>query len=251
MSRAAKEKVDGAWFVVTECQDCHVAMRLPCEDQEPNRMAIALAGLYVCDQCSLKEDMAREHSDRAAGLAARLKASGLPKAAREYEFNQMHSGGKRDAAIVLARKWAESDNPRGMVLWGPAGTGKSRLAATATVERLRRGDRMRWASVAMLIAQTQASFGDRDREEALKVLSGTGGLVLDDLDKVQPSESVISRLFVAIDNRVEAGAPLLVTTNLAPAELVAKFGEAITSRLTGYSLGRAREMDGADRRMRL
>lgn len=248
---ATSQLVDGEWFVVTRCQDCEAPKRISTDQREPGAMEKKFGALVVCDSCSATEDAAREAAELRSSLQARVVESGLPKAARGFTFGEMHAGGKRDAAIVQARKWAEAEQPRGMILWGPVGSGKSRLAATAALERIRGGDRVQWVSVAMLIAQTQAAFGDLDRELALKVLTGSRGLVLDDLDKVAPTESVVSRLFVAIEARITAESPLLVTTNLAPAQLTEKFGEAITSRLLGYALGRVRELDGVDRRLKL
>lgn len=243
---------DGAEFVVrVRCQDCKREIVLR-SDEEPNELALRLALMIVCEACSEEEDRRDEAAVAAISFAARFKASGMPEHARDLSFNDMIASGSRAQAIDGARNWAvqKPADARGLLLHGPAGTGKTRLAATAAAARLRQYP-VAWVSVAMLIARLQASFSDRDRSDALKVLTGVGGLVLDDLDKVNPSETVRSQLFVAIENRVQAESPLLITTNLPPAQLEEKFGEAIVSRVMGYCLGRTYLMNGADRRLEL
>lgn len=126
-------------------------------------------------------------------------------------------------------------------------THNTRLAATAAFQRLRRHP-LTWVSMPILLAQLGAAFSDSARREAISVLTGAGALVLDDLDKVNPSEWARNQVFAAIDKRVQAGTPLLITTNLPPAALGEKFGEPVMSRIVGYC--RTLELPGRDQRMR-
>lgn len=246
----AERKGEG-WVLRPTCQDCGKQLVFEC-DTEPNVLARKLARLFLCDECALEDDRRTEAAKASGDFARRLEASGLPKAAKELRWSQMIASGQRAQAIDAAKHWSEQEPKmaRGLLLHGPAGTGKSRLAATAAVARMQRWP-VRWVSVAMLIAQLQASFSDKDRSAALKVLTGHEPLVLDDLDKVNPSETVRSQLFVAIENRITAEVPLLITTNLPIGKLEERFGEAIVSRIGGYCLGRTFLMDGADRRLQL
>jgi DNA replication protein DnaC len=82
------------------------------------------------------------------------------------------------------------------------------------------------------------AFGDEDRAAAVDAITGRGGLVLDDLDKVKPSEWACAQLLAAIDSRVQDDRSLLVTMNVTLGQLAEKlgpgWGDAIASRLAGY-----------------
>jgi len=101
----------------------------------------------------------------------------------------------------------------------------------------------------ILIAQLGAAFSDAARREAIGVLTGTGALVLDDLDKIKPSEWAVTQVFAALDKRIQAGSPLLVTTNKTPTQLGEQFGEPVMSRIVGYC--RVFELPGRDMRLQL
>lgn len=199
----------------------------------------------ICGEC---ED-AVEKQEEAERLRERVHRAtencGLPREKRGQTWEEMDITGGREKVVETAKSWARGDTA-GLLICGPVGTGKSRLAETAVWQRAQLGLPIRWISVARLIVMDRAGFGSNDKQAATKILTGNGALCLDDLDKVQPNEAIKSLLFVAIDNRVAAKKPLLVTTNLREDELLATFGEAIHSRLTGYCTVKA--MTGHDRR---
>lgn len=152
-------------------------------------------------------------------------------------------------ATTAAKRWAAGDM-RGLLLTGSVGVGKTHLAAAAAWARMVL-DPVRWLSVPVLFARLALAFSDGERQDALRVLAGEGGLVLDDIDKARGTEFAAEALFTAIDVRVTAGAPLLVTTNLMPSALRDHFpsgyGSPIVSRLVGYCETFA--LEGRDRRL--
>jgi DNA replication protein DnaC len=164
----------------------------------------------------------------------------------------------RVKAIEACRRWSRGEIA-GLILAGRVGMGKSWFAAVAAqaliYERVKVLDAMkldkpmmplRWVTVPELIQKARGDFESDRRRDAEKVLDGSFGLVLDDIDKVKPTEFSLDLLFEAIESRINRAKPLLVTTNLGYRELRDLLGDPIASRLRGYCEGH--RMIGRDRR---
>jgi DNA replication protein DnaC len=193
---------------------------------------------------------------KAAAIAARAQRSGLPPKWRDLSWDDLDSSesNARKEAVKAAAAWAAATaySPLGVLLAGPVGIGKTRIAATAAATRLANGGALRWMPVTNLMMKLSYDFGHPDREKALAWLeSGEGALVLDDLDKVKPSDWQLAPLFTAINRWVDHEQPLLVTCNKTLAELERDFGERygapIASRLAEHC--EVFEIKGRDRRV--
>lgn len=209
-----------------------------------------------CERCTEVEQgverrVARDQARReqAERVGRRRAAAGIPARLRGCRWDELTYDDGRRAAIAAAHRW-ERGELLGLVLTGPIGVGKTRTAGTAAWGRLELAP-LHWFSTPLLFARLGSGFGTQQRDEALEVLTGTTALVLDDLDKVRPTEYAAEQIFLAIDNRINAGAALLATTNLTLSALAEKFpdpfGEAIGSRLAGHCETFA--MHGVDRRL--
>jgi DNA replication protein DnaC len=209
----------------------------------------------LCDSCVRQveaEDATREAQERAEAARVRreqrIRRADLPAALRGLGWDALEVDERADA-IAAARAWSDG-RLRGLVLTGPVGAGKTRIAATAAWQYLLRGG-LRWTSMPVLLARLGGGHNDHQRRLAVELMTGSQALVLDDLDKTRPTAYGAEQVFAVIDNRITAGAPLLVTTNLSFGELGAMFpepfGEAIVSRLAGYC--RAHRVAGCDRRL--
>lgn len=111
------------------------------------------------------------------------------------------------------------DNNIGILFYGPVGTGKTFYAgciANALIEKL---VTVLVTSFSSVISSLQAlSFGE-DKNEVLKKLQEPGLLILDDCGIERCTEYVLEQMFLIIDARYRSQKPLIVTTNLTPAEL--------------------------------
>lgn len=265
-------EVEGGFLIRgSRCRVCGVKLTLEAEeavdlgdepdphrDDKPRRLPFlrwagaAARGVVVCDECSALLSQKEAEVDTSVTRDQRSRSSGLPAALRGLPFEAMDRSGGRRGAIVAAQAWAMDDEHherqapefRRLFLFGPYGTGKTRLAATAAWKALdHRG--VTWMPVSFLL---QAGFADprsMERKRALEGMIGFGALVLDDLGKEKPGEWARQIMFGAIDSRVQEGSPIIITSNFDADELTDRLGGGIGSRLREF---RQYELGGRDRR---
>ena len=204
----------------------------------------------VCDDCAAAEAKAEaEAAQRAAWneFILRRGDSNLPRNTWEKGFDTLQVDEYNHEGIEQAKRWGAGE-VKALVLAGPVGTGKTATAIAATLAFLWRR-RVRFATFSSLSMAARAGFKSERRAETFALLlDPTMPLVLDDIDKTQPTDYTIDLLFQVIDERYSHDTPLLVTTNLNYEELKSDYGEPIASRIAGYCL--PVRMEGPDRRQR-
>lgn len=210
----------------------------------------------LCVACSdIAEAEADEAEQRALAeeqVARRRAASGIPAMWQPWTWDSMEADEQRRLAVERARQWG-SGELRGIVLWGDVGRGKTAIAAAAANDRLRVGA-VRWLPVGEMLTDLRMPFDSPEYARAVRQLDPGRrdvALVLDDLDKLKPSEHAVQPIYVAVNAWIEAELPLLVTLNRnldALADWMPDtFGEALSSRLSGYC--KVYEVKGTDRRL--
>lgn len=183
---------------------------------------------------SAAEDALHAEQQQRFQARRRLEASGLPTGLQGLRWSDLDHTGCEEA-ITAAREWSQQGG--GLILTGPIGVGKTRIAANACQTMLDHRA-CTWMTAPLLFARIGSGLGSSQRDQALEALTGRTALILDDFDKARPTEYGAEHVFLAVDAKITENAPLLLTTNLNLAELAAKFpqpyGEAIASRLAGY-----------------
>jgi DNA replication protein DnaC len=213
-------------------------------------------GLPVyCDDCTQREtDAAAAREARAAQqrfVEGQRRRSGIPAKWAAQDFDSIEADRQRAPAISAAAEWALGIRKRGLLFTGDIGRGKTAIAAAAANGRLSRGEAVRWLPVGELLMDLRMPFDSPEYVRAQRALDARTALVLDDLDKVRPSDHAREPIYVAVNAWVEAEMPLIVTMNRSLLELADEFGDrygdAIASRLAGYC--EEFEVGGRDRRV--
>lgn len=108
---------------------------------------------------------------------------------------------------------------KGLLLYGPVGTGKTYYAACIANKLIDEGYRAYMTNFARLTNKLQGMF--EGKQEFIDSLNDYDLLVIDDLGIERKSESGYMQeiVFNIVDSRYRAGLPMIITTNLLPDEI--------------------------------
>ena len=109
------------------------------------------------------------------------------------------------------------DQGRGVLLYGPTGTGKTYLAACIANALIDKGHRVIFTSLSQIERTLQSKKADR--QDYIDLLSRVPLVVLDDIGTQRDTSYMNEIVYDVINARYTAGLPLIGTTNLTLAEL--------------------------------
>ncbi|WP_270420707.1 ATP-binding protein [Acidaminococcus massiliensis] len=175
----------------------------------------------VC-KCQLDKYHAEQekNAQKQSSLKIRaLKDACFPMAAMNgWNFRQATMDENLKAVKRYADKWPEMKKKRqGLLFYGDVGTGKTYAAVCVANAVMEQGYSCIITSVPRLV---QALDGNRDKVEFIDSVNRAELLILDDLGTERASEYMNEQVYGIIDGRYRTGKPLIVTTNLALADMV-------------------------------
>ena len=219
------------------------------------------AAVSLCEACAGSGwvNVAGDGEPRRMGRCACWKAKqakaadGVPIEFQDATLETYQETTSNHHALKFARKWVASDVGRDVYVWGPVGSGKSRLAASLLNEFFQRSRSGYFARVPMLLLRLQPS--DPQNSELFWRTVETPLLVLDDVGAERETATDFTRrtLLMLYEERGDRGLKTIWTSNKSLSEL----GDFMQDeRLASRIAGRADviELAGADwrvtRRMR-
>jgi len=138
-------------------------------------------------------------------------------------------------AVAAARRWA--DDPQGwLVLTGPAGSGKTHIAAAIAGQAIAAGRPALFLSVADLLDELRASLRRPEAEEdagdgydrTAEQLRNAPLLVLDDLDSFHDTPWAREKFIQLLSHRFHALLPTICTVDRSPEELDPRLASRLT-----------------------
>lgn len=189
-----------------------------------------------CRRCakgrSLERDWARAPEQQSHARRARRRRVALalerscmgPELAEASLPSLLEEPAARALCVRYLREWpAMAEAGKGLHIWGPAGSGKTRTAAALARALIEAHiARVLFVSVPELAERLEVAGGDPDDSDAgtlVRAMAEAGLLVLDGLGQERPSGRLGMALLVAASSRARDRLPTLVASRLSPSAL--------------------------------
>jgi DNA replication protein DnaC len=147
-------------------------------------------------------------------------------------FRQAHI---RRLNAILRRRLMSKPVSQGLLIWGPAGVGKTYTIMALIRWYVLRGVSVKRVTYAELLLNLRSCFNGGGSEKAImNSLLGASVLFIDDLAAGSLTDYSTTALLNILDTRLEKCKPTIITTNLSPESLSDAFGERLSSRLKTF-----------------
>ena len=232
-SQSTAEKMRGTFMMFDRCPHCHKELKCINVNLFGKQHEVTCYGSCGCDKSKLDGLDVKDSLKQYARVGIPTRYLGAEADLQGYDFD-VASG-------------------KSLYIHGPYGDGKTHFACALAKSLVDMGQYVRFENSKRIITEIQGTYAGgatdvMDRCYNCKVL------FLDDLGKEQPTAYSISMLYEVIDARYAAAKPMVVTSNFARDELLARWAnadfataESIVSRLCDNV--DVIYMDGPDRRL--
>ncbi len=166
------------------------------------------AGERYVQDCVCREARKAESAARAMGIPPHFAGATLE--------NYRPRNEAQSAALIYARGIADAwPTARGLLLYGPCGTGKTHLAAGLLRRLQSRGAACRWFHCREVLRQVKDTYGGGETAEraVLRPVVETPVVVLDEAGAAEVTPWSMDQMQYLIGARYDAGLCTIVTTN--------------------------------------
>lgn len=152
-----------------------------------------------------------------------------------------------EQAVAICKKWASGyrENYRtgkGLFFTGNVGTGKTHLIAAiidyiARIKKRKQLNKIVYRNATSLLNEIRSSYDSDSFDRVISRFKEAHLLIIDDLGAEKTTDWVLDIFFEIIDYRYAELKPVIIATNLTPAEIKAKLDERIMSRIYEMCIG--------------
>jgi DNA replication protein DnaC len=136
--------------------------------------------------------------------------------------------------VEICKKWLYEKDPPPMILYGPAGSGKTYLSVALYKQSCKYCSWVIWVNSFDLdnellnVLKSHDDFEDR----VIAKYSEVPVLIWDDLGVERLTERLQRQYFAILENRLSNGMRTVFTTNCGPKTLMERFGDRLGSRFS-------------------
>lgn len=142
-----------------------------------------------------------------------------------------------ERCLNICRKYAENfgTDSGNLTFYGGTGMGKTFLSASIARVVASRGYSVAYESAAHLFSKMEKNRFNPDQQsrEQVEKLQESDLLIVDDLGTELPGNFVTAALYTLVNDRLLAGKPMIISTNLTYDEIAQRYSPQIASRLKG------------------
>lgn len=200
------------------------------------------SGYIGSTMCTCLESLCRQEQKKALCLLACGEHNFADFYLEYYPDNVDPKYGVSPRAIMsrnvnLCRKYADGfSSASGNLLFnGGTGLGKTMLSACIAKAAAEKGYSVAYETASHLFAKLERDRFHPDEESAAEVrkLTESDLLIVDDLGTELPGNFTVAALYTLLNDRLLAGKPMIISTNLNIDEIRQRYSPQIASRLEG------------------
>lgn len=205
---------------ILRCTNCHGSREVAIELPGMGRKVVPC--ICRCMARQRDQELQRLRDQETCDRIQRLRSLGFQErtlAEASFDRDDRKNPIISDALRRYAEHFADLRREgRGLLLYGPVGTGKTYYAACVVNEVIRSGCPALMTSFPRLINQVSGA-GWADRQPMLDRLTDFSLVALDDFGIERQTDYTLEQMTMILDTLYRAGTPLIITTNADPSRL--------------------------------
>lgn len=221
-----------------------IAAAFPAEylDESPVCSVCGGTGYLGSAMCQCLEALCRQEQKKELALLSCGEHCFADFRLEYYSESTDTKSGVRPRAVMtrileICRKYAEtfSGSSGNLLFNGNTGLGKTMLSACIARVVAEKGHSVAYESAPHLFSKLEKDRFRPDEDSAREIsrLTGCDLLIIDDLGTELPGAFVTAALYTLVNDRLLAGKPMIISTNLNIDEIRQRYSPQIASRLEG------------------